>query len=74
MSKVEEIIRQAQESGDIRADVKARHQTRFFLGAVDSLLSTMVLDNQPLRGQAQRQRLAKSLLTIFFDGARPRGG
>ncbi|MBU2550211.1 MAG: TetR/AcrR family transcriptional regulator [Proteobacteria bacterium] len=74
LSKVEEVIRQAQDQGSIRPDIKARYQTYVFLGAVDSLLSTMVLENQPLKGQAQRQRLAQAILTIFFDGARPKSG
>jgi len=71
MDRVEMIISQAQLEHIIRTDIRPRYLTYIFLGAVETFVSTMVLENHPLRGKNQKQRIAKSLLTVFFSGARP---
>lgn len=72
MSRTEAIMAQAQEKGDIRDDVRPHLLTYIFLGAIEALLSTMVLEDQPIKGQKHRERLAQGILTVFFDGAKPR--
>ena len=71
MARVEDIIGQAQQEGAIRRDLRARYLTFFFLGTLEALLSTMVLENQPLKNRAQKQRLTEAILNMFFEGARP---
>ena len=71
MSRTEEIIRRGQAEGAIRPDLKSRYLTNFFLGSLEALLSTMVLENQPLKSQSHKTRLVDAILTMFFEGARP---
>lgn len=71
MTRIERIIAEAQDGGILRSDVKAWYLTYMFLGAIESLVSAMVLENRPLRGRAQKQRIATGLLEVFFNGARP---
>ncbi|MEW5722428.1 MAG: TetR/AcrR family transcriptional regulator [Thermodesulfobacteriota bacterium] len=71
MARTEEILRSAQGTGAIRTDLKARYLTYFFLGSVEALLSTMVLENQPLKDRNLKKRLADAVLTAFLEGARP---
>ena len=54
MDRTEKIIAQAQAKKALRADVKARYLTYFFLGALESFVSAMVLENQPLKGPGQK--------------------
>ena len=74
MSRTEEIIVQGQADGVIRSDLRPRYLTYFFLGSIEALLSTMVLNDQPLKSQGHKQRLTEAVLTFFFDGARPQTG
>lgn len=71
MDRVETMLSNAQAENTVRSDVKPRYLTYIFLGAVETFVSTMVLENHPLRGRNQKQRIADSLLTVFFNGARP---
>lgn len=73
MSRTEQIISEGQQKGTLRDDLKSRYLTYFFLGSVEALLSTMVLEDQPLKGEDHKQRLADAVLTMFLDGARCRG-
>ncbi len=71
MDRTEKIIAQAQAKKALRADVKARYLTYFFLGALESFVSAMVLENQPLkRSAARRSRIEKGLMEVFLNGAR----
>jgi len=70
MNRTEQIIRLAQDQKLLRSDVRARYLTYIFLGALESFISAMVLENQPLRGRGQKQRIAAGLLEVFFNGAR----
>ncbi len=69
MNRTGLMIAQAQEEGAIRKDLKASYLTYTFLGSIEALLSSMVLEDQHLKGEAQKQRLAKALLTMFCEGA-----
>jgi TetR/AcrR family fatty acid metabolism transcriptional regulator len=71
MDRTEAIIRKGQESGHIRSDLKARYLRYAFLGSVEALLSAMVLENQAVTSDDQRKRLARAVLTMFLEGARP---
>lgn len=70
MAVTEAIISKAQKDGFIRIDLKARYLTWFFLGAIEALLSSMVLENQPIKSQDAKQRLSDAVIKMFFEGAR----
>jgi hypothetical protein len=69
--RAEKIIARAQSDGELRSDIRARYLTYIFLGALESFLSAMVLENQPLKGRNQKKRIADGVLQVFFNGARP---
>lgn len=69
MDRTEKIIAQAQNKKALRADVKARYLTYFFLGALESFVSAMVLENQPLKGRGQKERIETGLMEVFMNGA-----
>ncbi len=71
MDRIESSFSDAQSEKFIRSDIKPRYLTHIFLGAIESFISAMVLENQPLRGRAQKQRISGGLLEVFFNGARP---
>ncbi len=71
--RTERIISQAQAQGVLRPDIKARYLTYMFLGALESFVSALVLENQPLRGDAQKKRIASSIVEVFFNGAKAAG-
>ena len=71
ISRTERILASAQDEMKLRNDIRPRYLTYIFLGAVETFISTMVLENHPLRGKAQKQRIAVSLLEVFLNGARP---
>lgn len=71
MDRTEAIIAKAQHEKALRSDVKARYLTYIFLGALECFLSTMVLENQPLKGRAQKERIERGLMEVFLNGARP---
>ncbi len=68
--KTEKIMAGAQETNELRSDIKARYLTYIFFGALESFVSTMVLENQPLKGPAQKERIVSGLLEVFLNGAR----
>lgn len=70
MSLTENVIAEGQERQLLREDVKARYLTFMFLGAVETFLSTMVLVDQKIKGDSQKERIAKSILEVFLNGAR----
>lgn len=70
MDRIENSIADAQTDQILRKDVKARYLTHIFLGAIEGFISAMVLENQPLKGRAQKQRITLGLLEVFFNGAR----
>lgn len=71
VGRTEKVLKQAQADGELRSDIPASYLTTFFLGSLETLLSTMVLDNKPLSGKARKSRMAKSFLEQFFNGAAP---
>ncbi len=70
MSLTEEIIKAGQDKGMLRHDFKARYLTNIFLGSLETFVSTMVLANQKIKGNAQKERIAESILEVFLNGAK----
>ncbi len=70
--RTEEIMKEGQSQGTLRKDLKPRYLSFFFLGSVEALLSTMVLEDQPLKSKKQQRRLSAAVMTMFIDGARPK--
>jgi len=70
MSLTEKVLAEGQKKGLLREDIKARYLTYIFLGAVETFLSTMVLADQKIKGNIQKERIAKSILEVFLNGAR----
>lgn len=71
MARTADIISRGQTDGAIRCDLRARYLSYFFLGSVEALLSTMVLENQPLPSRRSKERMIGALMTMFFEGANP---
>ena len=73
MSLTEEIMSEGQARQMLRADFRARYLTYIFLGALETFVSAMVLAEQKIHGQAQKQRIADCILEVFLNGARNAG-
>ena len=61
-----------QEKGIIKGDLKARYLSYIFMGAIDTFISAMVLDNQRIKSDRQKKRIADGIYQIFMDGAKKR--
>jgi TetR/AcrR family transcriptional regulator, fatty acid metabolism regulator protein len=70
LSITEQVVQEGQDEGALRADFKARYLTNIFLGALETFVSTMVLADQHLKDNAQKRRIAESILEVFLNGAR----
>ena len=70
ISMTESVMETGQKQGILRNDFKARYLTTIFLGALETFVSTMVLANQRIVGNAQKERIADSILEVFLNGAR----
>jgi len=68
--RIDRIIVGGQADGTLRNDIRARYLTYIFVGSLEGFVSTMVLENQPIKGREQKQRIAHGLLEVFFNGAR----
>jgi len=69
MGLVEDVIREGQQRGTFRKDLNARYLTYIFLGAVETFLSAMVLEDQKIKGDAQKNRIADTIIEVFLRGA-----
>lgn len=70
MSSTEKIMQEGQDQEVLRTDFKARYLTYIFLGALENFVSTMVLADQHIIGNPQKQRIAESILEVFLNGAK----
>ncbi len=68
--KTENIIKEGQSRNVFRMDIRPRYLTYIFLGAMESFISILVLENRPLKGRTQKQRISTALLEVFLTGAR----
>jgi TetR/AcrR family fatty acid metabolism transcriptional regulator len=73
MSLTEAVIKEGQKKGVLRDDLRARYLTYIFLGALETFVSTMVLADERVKGDAQKERIAGSILEVFLNGAGRRG-
>jgi AcrR family transcriptional regulator len=72
MSLTDRIIAEGQKNKILRPDYKARYLTYIFLGALETFVSALVLADQHISGNAQKKRIADSILEVFLNGARKR--
>lgn len=63
------IMGEGQKAGVLRKDFKARYLTYIFLGALETFVSAMVLVDQKIKGNRQKERIAESILEVFLNGA-----
>ena len=70
ISLTESIIAGGQDNGVLRNDFKARYLTYIFLGSLETFVSAMVLADQKIKGDTQKERIARSILEVFLNGAR----
>jgi len=70
MSLTDEVIVEGQEKEILRRDFKARYLTYIFLGALETFVSAMVLVDQRIKGDRQKNRIAESILEVFLNGAK----
>lgn len=69
MGRVDTLIQEGQNRGTFRKDLNARYLTYIFLGAVETFLSAMVLEDQHISGHAQKNRIADTIIEVFLRGA-----
>ena len=70
MSLTDNVIAEGQEKEILRKDFKARYLTYIFLGALETFVSAMVLVDQRIKGNRQKERIAESILEVFLNGAK----
>jgi TetR/AcrR family fatty acid metabolism transcriptional regulator len=70
MFLTEQVITEGQQREVLRRDFKARYLTYIFLGALETFVSAMVLVDQRIKGDAQKDRIAESILEVFLNGAK----
>ncbi|MGM0426451.1 MAG: TetR/AcrR family transcriptional regulator C-terminal domain-containing protein [Thermodesulfobacteriota bacterium] len=70
MERVEGLIQEGQRRGAFRKDLNARYLTYIFLGAIETFLSAMVLEDQKIKGGAQKNGIADTIIDVFLNGAR----
>ena len=74
MLLTEAVIEEGQKKEVLRSDFKARYLTYIFLGALETFVSAMVLADQRIEDDAQKKRIAGSILEVFLNGARSQKG
>jgi hypothetical protein len=74
MALTESFISEAQEKGILRDDIRARYLTYIFLGSLETFISAMVLVNQKIGGNRQKNRIVDSILEVFLNGASKKKG
>jgi TetR/AcrR family fatty acid metabolism transcriptional regulator len=70
MALTEGVIMAGQKENLLRGDFKARYLTYIFLGALETFVSAMVLADQKIKGDVQKERIAESILEVFLNGAK----
>ncbi len=70
MALTEALIEEGQRQAMLRNDFRPRYLTYIFLGALETFVSAMVLEDQKIRGDGQKERIAGSILEVFLNGAK----
>jgi TetR/AcrR family fatty acid metabolism transcriptional regulator len=69
-SLAEAILILGQKKGVLRSDFEARYLTYIFLGALETFLTIMVLGDQKIKNDTQKERIADTILEVFLNGAK----
>ena len=70
MTLIEKLMKEGQDKGAFRSDFDARYLTYIFLGSIETFLSVMVLEDQKIKGDSQKKKIAESILEVFLNGAK----
>ena len=54
----------------LRSDFEARYLTYIFLGALETFLTIMVFGDQKIKNDAQKEKIADTILEVFLNGAK----
>lgn len=73
-SLAEAILILGQKKRVLRSDFEARHLTYIFLGALETFLTIMVFGDQKIKNDAQKEKIADTILEVFLNGAKSGGG
>jgi TetR/AcrR family transcriptional regulator, fatty acid metabolism regulator protein len=66
---MEDILTQGQKAKKLRKDIESRYLTYIFLGGVETFLSVMVLGEESIKSEQQKNKIADSILEVFLNGA-----
>jgi AcrR family transcriptional regulator len=67
---IEAILLQGQKQKILRSDFEARYLTYIFLGAMETFLSVMVLGEEKIKNDRQKEKITDFILEIFLNGAK----
>lgn len=67
---IEAILLQGQKQKALRSDFKARYLTYIFLGAMETFLSVMVLGEERIKNDRQKEKITDFILEVFLNGAK----
>ena len=70
MGVTDDVIAAGQKEGILRKDFPPRYLTYIFLGSLETFVSAMVLEDQKIKGDGQKNRIAESILEVFLNGAK----
>ncbi len=65
----EEIMKQGQDSGFLRKDIKPHYLTYIFFGEIEAFISILVLGKEPLN-KSRKNRAINAIIQVFLQGAR----
>ncbi len=72
-SLAEAIFILGQKKRVLRSDFEARYLTYIFLGALETFLTIMVFGDQKIKNDAQKEKIADTILEVFLNGAKSGG-
>jgi len=68
-SLCEEIMKQGQDTGFLRNDIKPHYLTYVFLGGIEAFISILVLGKEPLN-RSRKNRAMDAIIKVFLEGAK----
>lgn len=66
----EDLLVLGQKTKILRTDIEPRYLTYIFLGGLETFLSVMVLGEESLKSNRQKEKMADSILEVFLNGAK----
>jgi len=70
VDRIDTIMEEGQAGCLLRQDMKPRYLSYIFMGALNTIVSSMVLVNEEIKGDEQKTRITESILDLFLNGAR----